>query len=98
MLELYTSWTSPSCASTPTLLPRPPRIQLTPLDGFGNISHIRCQNKAYKDALERGRRRCHFGSGPSPEHSWIILCDNESCCVTCFGPTGSCIMSGFGPS
>ncbi|KAF8702430.1 hypothetical protein HU200_032806 [Digitaria exilis] len=54
MLELYTSWTSPSCASTPTSLSCPPRIQLTRSDGFGDISHIRRRNEVYKDALERG--------------------------------------------
>ncbi|KAF8701503.1 hypothetical protein HU200_033527 [Digitaria exilis] len=34
----------------------------------------------------------------APEDSWIILCNNERCCITCFGPTGPYIVSGFGPS
>jgi hypothetical protein len=54
-LQLYMSWTFPSCVSSPTLLPRPPRFQHTPSDGFGDISHIRRRNEAYKNALERGR-------------------------------------------
>jgi hypothetical protein len=54
-LQLYMSWTFPSCVSSPTLLPRPPRFQHTHSDGFGDISHIRRRNEAYKNALERGQ-------------------------------------------
>jgi hypothetical protein len=64
-LDTHTPRPSPRYKSSPTQLPRSVRIQPTPLHCFGDTSLIRHRNEAYKDALERGRRRRHFGSGPS---------------------------------
>jgi len=64
-LDTRTPRPSPSSKSSPTQPPRSVRIQPTHLHCFGDISHIRHRNEAYKDALERGRRRRRFGSGPS---------------------------------
>lgn len=33
----------------------------------------------------------------APECSWIMLCDHERCCDTCFGPKWLCIVSGLKP-
>jgi hypothetical protein len=64
-LDTSTLWSSLSCNSTPTQLPCHPRIQQTRRHCFGHNSIIRHQNKAFLDALERGRRRRCFGYGPS---------------------------------
>jgi hypothetical protein len=64
-LDTPTLWSSPSCNSSPTQLPRHPRIQQTRRYCFGHNSLIRHQNGAFFDVLERGRRRHRFGSGPS---------------------------------
>jgi hypothetical protein len=68
-LDTSTLWSSPSCNSSSTQLPRHPRIQQTCRHCFGHNSLIRHQNGAFLDALERGRRRRHFGSGPSSRRS-----------------------------
>jgi hypothetical protein len=65
MLDTCTLRPSPRYKSSPTQLPRSVRIQPTPLHYFDDISLIRHRNEAYKDALEWGRRRRRFGSGPS---------------------------------
>jgi hypothetical protein len=62
-------WSSPSCNSSPTPLPRHPRLQQTRRHCFGHNSLIRHQNRAFLDALERGRRHRRFGSGPSSRRS-----------------------------
>jgi hypothetical protein len=64
-LDTPTLWSSPSSNSSPTQLPRHPRIQQTHHHCFGHNSLIRHRNEAFLDALERGRRRRRFGSGPS---------------------------------
>jgi hypothetical protein len=69
MLDTPTLWSFPSCNSSLTQLPRHPRIQQTCRHCFGHNSLIRHQNGAFLDALERGRRHCHFGSGPSSRRS-----------------------------
>ena len=33
----------------------------------------------------------------APYDSWIMLCDHESCCITCFGPKWLCIVLGLKP-
>jgi hypothetical protein len=53
MLDTSTLWSSPSCNSSPTQLPRHPRIQQTHRQYFGHNSLIRHQNGAFLDALER---------------------------------------------
>jgi hypothetical protein len=68
-LDTPTLWSFPSCNSSPTQLPRHPRIQQTRRHCFGHNSLIRHQNRAFLDALERGRRRHRFGSGPSSRRS-----------------------------
>jgi hypothetical protein len=68
-LDTPTLWSSPSCNSSPTQLPRHPRIQQTRCHYFGHNSLIRHQNGAFLDVLERGRRRRRFGSGPSSRRS-----------------------------
>jgi hypothetical protein len=68
-LDTPTLWSFPSCNSSPTQLPRHPRIQQTRRHCFGHNSLIRHQNGAFLDALERGRRRRRFGSGPSSRRS-----------------------------
>jgi hypothetical protein len=54
-LDTLTLWSFPSCNSSPTHLPRHPRIQQTCHHCFGHNSLIRHQNGAFLDALERGR-------------------------------------------
>jgi hypothetical protein len=68
-LDTPTLWSSSSCNSFLTQLPRHPRIQQTRRHCFGHNSLIRHRNGAFLDALERGRRRCRFGSGPSSRRS-----------------------------
>jgi hypothetical protein len=68
-LDTPTLWSFPSCNSSPTQLPRHSRIQQTRRHCFGHNSFIRHQNGAFLDALERGRRRRRFGSGPSSRRS-----------------------------
>ena len=69
MLDTPTPWSSPSCNSFPTQLPRRPRIQQTRRHCFGHNFVIRHQNGPFLDALERGRQRRRFGSSPSPRRS-----------------------------
>ena len=64
-LDTHMPWSSPSYKSSPTRSPRSSRIQPTPLHGFDDISLIRRPIHVCLDALERGRRRRRFGSGPS---------------------------------
>jgi hypothetical protein len=54
MLDTPTLWSSPSCNSSPTQLPRHPRIQQTRRHYFGHNFLIRHRNGAFLDALERG--------------------------------------------
>jgi hypothetical protein len=68
-LDTPTLWSSPSCNSSPTQLPRHPRIQQTCHHCFGHNSLIRHRNGAFLDALESGRRRRRFGSSPSSRRS-----------------------------
>jgi hypothetical protein len=68
-LDTPTLWSFPSCNSSPTQLPRHPQIQQTRRHCFGHNSLIRHQNRAFLDALERGRRRRRFGSSPSSRRS-----------------------------
>jgi hypothetical protein len=68
-LDTLMPWSFPSCNSSPTQLPRHPRIQQTRHHYFGHNFLIRHQNGAFLDALERGRRRCRFGSSPSYRRS-----------------------------
>ena len=96
-LDTPTPWSSPSCNSFPTQLPRRPRIQQTRRHCFGHNFLIRHQNGPFLDALERGRRRRHFGSGPAPEGPWIILCDHGKVLCHLFRPTWPCIVSGLKP-
>jgi hypothetical protein len=53
-LDTSTLWSSPSCNSSSTQLPRHPRIQQTRRHCFDHNSLIRHQNGAFLDALERG--------------------------------------------
>jgi hypothetical protein len=69
ILDTPMLWSFPSYNSSPTQLPRHPRIQQTRRHCFGHNSFIRHQNRAFLDALERGRWRRHFGSGPSSRRS-----------------------------
>ena len=55
MLDTHTPCPSPSYKTSPTQPLHSVRIQLTSLHCFGDISLIRHQNEAYKNALERGR-------------------------------------------
>jgi hypothetical protein len=68
-LDTPTLWSSSSCNSSPTQLPCHPRIQQTRRHCFGHNSLIRHRNMAFLDALERGRWRRPFGSGPSSRRS-----------------------------
>jgi hypothetical protein len=68
-LDTPTLWSSPSCNSSPTQLPRHPRIQQTHRHYFGHNFLIRHRNGTFLDALERGWRRRRFGSGPSSRRS-----------------------------
>jgi hypothetical protein len=68
-LDTPTLWSSSSCNSSPTQLPRHPRIQQTRRHCFGHNSRIRHRNGAFLDTLERGRRHCRFGSCPSSRRS-----------------------------
>jgi hypothetical protein len=68
-LDTPTLWSFSSYNSSPTQLPRHPRIQQTRRHYFGHNSFIRHQNGALLDALERGWRRRRFGSGPSSRRS-----------------------------
>jgi hypothetical protein len=68
-LDTPTLWSFSSCNSSPTQLPRHPRIQQTRNHCFGHNFLIRHRNGAFLDALERGRRRCYFGSGLSSKRS-----------------------------
>jgi hypothetical protein len=68
-LDIPTLWSFSSCNSSPTQLPRHPRIQQTHRHCFGHNSLIRHRNGAFLDALERGRRRHRFGSSPSSRRS-----------------------------
>jgi hypothetical protein len=69
MLDTPTLWSSPSCNSSPTQLPRHPQIQQTRRPCFGHNFLIRHRNGAFLDALEKGRWRRRFGSGPSSRRS-----------------------------
>ena len=68
-LDTPTPWSSPSCNSFPTHLLRRPRIQQTRRHCFGHNFLLRHRNRLFLDALERGRRRHRFGSGPSSRRS-----------------------------
>jgi hypothetical protein len=68
-MDTPTLWFSPNCNLSPTQLPRHPRIQQTRRHCFGHNSLIRHRNGVFLDALERGRRRRCFGSGPSSRRS-----------------------------
>jgi hypothetical protein len=96
-LDTPTLWSSPSCNSSPTQLSRHPRIQQTHRHCFGHNSLIRHRNGTFLDALEMGRWRYRFGSGPSSRSPWIILCDHDKVLRHLFGPTWPCIMSGLKP-
>jgi hypothetical protein len=89
-LDTPTLWSSPSCNSSPTQLPRHSRIQQTRRHCFGHNFLIRHRNGAFLDALERGRRRRRFGSGPSPRRS--------RCCVTYLGQLGHVSCRALSPS
>jgi hypothetical protein len=54
-LDTPTLWSSPSCDSSPTQLPRYPRIQQTRRHCFGHNFLMRRRNGTFLDALERGR-------------------------------------------
>ena len=69
MLDTSTPGSSPSCNLFPTQLPRRPRIQQTRRHCFGHNFIIQHRNGPFLDALERGRRRRRFGSGPSSRRS-----------------------------
>ena len=96
MLDTPTPWSSPSCNSFPTQLPRHPRIQQIRRHCFGHNFLIRCQNGPFLDALERGRRRRRFGSGPSSRRS-VDKCDHGKVLRHLFGPTWPCLVSGLKP-
>ena len=96
-LDTPTPWSSPSCNSFPTQLPRHPRIQQTRRHCFGHNFLIRRRNGPFLDALERGRRRRRLDLVPAPEGPWIILCDHDKVLRHLFGPTWPCIVSGLKP-
>jgi len=56
----FLSWNS-----SPTQLPRHTRIQQTRHHCFDHNFFIPHQNRMILDSLERGQRRCRFGSSPS---------------------------------
>jgi hypothetical protein len=96
-LDTPTLWSFPSCNSSPTQLPRHPRIQQTRRHCFGHNSFIWHQNGAFLDTLERGWRHHHFGLVPALEGPWIILCDHVKVLRHLFGPTWPCIVSSLKP-
>ena len=87
MLDTHVSWSSPSCNSSPTRLPRPARFQQTPRHSFGNISLIRHRNGAFLEVLERGQRRVVLVLVLAPEHRGSCCVTTKRCCITYFGPT-----------
>ena len=62
-LDTPTPWSSPSCNSFPTQLPRRSRIQQTRRHCFGHNSLIRHRNGPFLDALE--------GKGTTTPSFWI---------------------------
>jgi hypothetical protein len=68
-LDTSTLYSSPSCNSSPTQLPRHPQIQQTRHYYFGHNFLIRHRNVAFLDALERGRRCRRFEFGSSSRRS-----------------------------
>jgi hypothetical protein len=65
MLDTSTPSFFPSCNSSPTQLPRHSRIQQTRRLCFDHNFFVQHRNGVTLDSLERGRRRCRFGSGLS---------------------------------
>jgi len=64
-LDTYTPSSFLSCNSSPTQLPRHSRIQQTRRLCFDHNFFVQHRNGVTLDSLERGRRRCRFGSGLS---------------------------------
>jgi hypothetical protein len=98
-LDTPTLWSSLSCNSSPTQLPRHPWIQQTRRHCFGHNFTIRHRNGAFLDVLERGRRRHHFGSSPSSKKvrgSFYVTM--ARCCITYLGQLGHVSCRALSPS
>ena len=98
-LDTPTPWSSPSCNSFSTQLPRRPQIQQTRRHCFGHNFLIPHRNGPFLDALERGRRRRRFGSGPSSRRFRGSFCVTTArCCVTYLGQLGHVSCRALSPS
>jgi hypothetical protein len=96
-LDTPTPRSSPSCNSSPTQLPRRPRIQQTHRHYFGHsfsydikTGHSWMCWKGDDDAIV-------LDLVPAPKGPWIILCDYGKVLRHLFGPTWPCIVSGLKP-
>ena len=96
-LDTPTPWSSPSCNSFPTQLPRRPRIQQTRRHCFGHNFLIRHRNGPFLMRWKGDDNAVVLDLVPAPEGPWIILCDHNKVLRHLFGPTWLCIVSGLKP-
>ena len=97
-LDTPTPWSSPSCNSSPTQLPRHPRIQQIRRHCFGHNFLIRHRNGGILGCVGKGTTTPSFWIWSQLQMVRGSFCVTMArCCVTCFGPTWLCIESGLKP-